>query len=51
MALNHDRWNGFNYGKNKYDKVELNNIEVFERPWLLEIIWRLLAQVTDELCG
>jgi hypothetical protein len=24
----------------------LNNIEVFERPWLLEIIWKLLAQVT-----
>jgi len=27
----------------------LNNIEVFERPWLLEIIWKLLAQVTGAL--
>jgi len=24
----------------------LNNIEIFERPWVLEIIWKLLAQVT-----
>jgi hypothetical protein len=24
----------------------LNNIEVFEKHWLLEIIWKLLAQVT-----
>lgn len=29
----------------------LNNIEVFERPWLLEIIWKLLAQVTGALCA